>query len=92
VTRYDAGNVSTVYKNGNGDFTLTFTTDMPNEYYGIVGSCTGSTGDGNQRTLQVHASTAGGTPTTKTVSQVRIIYNGGGGVLNSPYCTCMIIG
>ena len=87
----DSGNVSSVYKNNTGDYTVTFTTSMPTADYAITGTVTGGTGDGNQRTLQVHASTAGGAPTTKSTSQVRIIYNGAGGVLNSQFCSFMVI-
>jgi len=87
----DSGNVSSVFKNNTGDYTITFTTSMPTADYAITGTVTGGTGDGSQRTLQVHASTPGGTPTTKSTSQVRIIYNGQGGVLNSQFCSFMVI-
>jgi hypothetical protein len=87
-----SGNVTSVFKNGTGDYTVTFTTNMPNANYAISGSCTGDTGSGNQRTLQVHSATAGGAPTTKSTSQVRIIYNGSGGILNSEFCSFMIVG
>ena len=59
------GNVSTVTRNGTGDYTINFTTAMPDANYaimGAVGAATTSTG----RTLSGPANTA------PTVSAVRV--------------------
>jgi hypothetical protein len=40
----DAGNVSSVYYNGTGDYTVNFATEMPDENYCVVGGGGGSTG------------------------------------------------
>ncbi len=35
----DSGNVSSITDNGTGDFTINFTTSMPDVNYAVVGSC-----------------------------------------------------
>jgi hypothetical protein len=37
------GNVATVYKNAQGDFTITFTTAMPDANYAVNGGCAQTT-------------------------------------------------
>lgn len=41
-----SGNVTSVYKHANGDFTITFTTALPNENYAISGAAMDTAGSG----------------------------------------------
>lgn len=43
----DSGNVSSIYENGTGDYTINFTTAMPDANYSVV--CSGSMESGNVR-------------------------------------------
>ena len=49
ITPRASYNVSTVTKNGTGDYTITFTTAMPDENYSIAASCGGTSGIVNVR-------------------------------------------
>jgi hypothetical protein len=59
-----AGNVTSVTRNGVGDYTIAFTTALPDANYAVMGSSNGSSG--NFTSLAVHSSIA---PTT---TQVRV--------------------
>jgi hypothetical protein len=39
MTIRGSGNVASVYKNGTGDYTVTFTTAMPDTNYSMIASC-----------------------------------------------------
>jgi hypothetical protein len=43
----DSGNISSIYENGPGDYTINFTTAMPDTNYSVV--CSGSMESGNVR-------------------------------------------
>ena len=67
-----SGNVSTVYKNGSGDFTVTFSTAMPDANYAVV-----STPDNTISAAPISYLENGTAPTT---SAFRIIFSTGSGV------------
>lgn len=56
-----SGNISTVYKNSSGNFTVTFSTAMPDANYAVVYGSGSSTGvnDGNGTTIDVYDEAAG---------------------------------
>ena len=60
-------NVASVTKNGTGDYTINFTTAMPNSNYAFVGTMAMTWG----RTIQVDASSDTAAPTTQSTSAVR---------------------
>jgi hypothetical protein len=65
-----SGNVSSVYKNGDGDYTVNFSTALPNANYAVfVGAAIADAGAG----AFLLSSTNGGSPTSKTASEVRIV-------------------
>jgi hypothetical protein len=64
-----AGNVSSITDNGVGDYTVNFTTAMPDANYGMVGTAQSGTGDVN---VSVLAASAGGAATLYSVTQVRL--------------------
>ena len=65
-----SGNVSSITDNGTGDFTLNFTTAMPDANYNCVGSVSGLTSDGYPLVFEVirHFNTT----TAPTSSAIRI--------------------
>lgn len=65
-----SGNVSSVTKNGTGDYTVNFTTSMPDSDYAVVLGCATSFGV----TGQVDAANSGSSPTTQTTSTVRVTH------------------
>jgi hypothetical protein len=81
ATIYGSGNVSSVTINALGDYTINFTTAMPNANYGIMGMANnynyfqamslslavGASAEG------VYTGGSGATPTLKSTSQVRIL-------------------
>ena len=42
----DSENVSSIGDNGTGDYTINFSTNMPNTNYAVCGSCSNGDGDG----------------------------------------------
>jgi hypothetical protein len=67
-----SGNVSSITDNGVGDYTVNFTTAMPDANYSVVFGCTNSFSTGNHdNAIQIAGSTAGGA-TTKTISALRL--------------------
>ena len=76
MTIFGAGNVSSVVKNGNGDYTVTFSTAMPSEQYGLSISQQadqGNSGSAVNITCSVYRSAS-----AKTASSVRVITAAGG--------------
>lgn len=62
-----SGNVSSITDNGTGDYTISFTTELPDADYGVDLSASGTgTSDG---AAWIHGSAA---PTLKTTSALRI--------------------
>lgn len=79
-----SGNVSSITDNGAGDYTVNFTTAMPDSSYGLAGSCRTVITDG--RVVGLHNSVA---PST---SSVRIqIDKSQGGLLDSDYVLVSLI-
>jgi hypothetical protein len=80
-----SGNVSSITDNGAGDYTVNFTTDLPDANY--CTQCTAypkSTTNNINYAIGLHTSSITGTPTTKTTSAVRILIgasNATGGTL-----------
>lgn len=65
-----SGNVSSITDNGTGDYTVNFTTAMPDANYAVsVGGATSS-----QTFAQVTAAGAGSPPTLQSTTQLRITY------------------
>jgi len=85
-----SGNVSSVYKNSDGDYTINFSTALPNANYAVSGSVASSDfGYG----VVVYSTSVLGTPATKTASALRIaIVSDGGNFLNPTNCSVMIVG
>jgi hypothetical protein len=74
-----SGNVSSITDNGTGDYTVNFSTAMPDANYSMVGTSAMRTGDG--ATALVCISTA----TAYTASLIRIkTFNGAGGAEDFP--------
>ena len=76
MTVYGSGNIASVYKNGIGDYTITFTTAMPNNTYGISvvqQADQGNSGSAINITTGIYRSS-----TAKTSSSVRVITAAGG--------------
>jgi len=64
-----SGNVTSVLKNGAGDYTISFTTAMANINYAVFGSCENTTAFNVLKTFQ----NAAGTIVAPTTSAVRIV-------------------
>ena len=60
-------NVASVTKNGQGDYTINYTTALPNSNYAFVGAMAMTWG----RTIQVDASSDTSAPTTQSTTAVR---------------------
>lgn len=74
-----SGNVTSVTDNGTGDYTVNFTTAMPDENYSTVTASQWSTGAATNTTLSVSATNP------PTSSAVRLInFNGNTGALSDP--------
>lgn len=67
-----SGNVSSITDNGVGDYTINFTTALPNANYAVVGGTNSSGSSTSMASIAIHSSSATGSPTTKTTSAVRI--------------------
>lgn len=84
-----SGNVSSITDNGVGDYTINFTTAMPDADYAILAASSGSlVGLGWASIVGLSTSDSSGTPTLKTSSACRIItfdpYNVSAGVKDYP--------
>lgn len=66
-----SANVGSVLKNATGDYTINFTTAMPDANYCMFGMTTGVTSGNTSRILVIKGTDADG-PTNKTSSQVTI--------------------
>ena len=66
-----SGNVSSVVRNGTGDYTVNFTTAMPDANYSLAGMTTGSALGNNSRIVSIKGSETGGA-TNKTTSAVAL--------------------
>jgi hypothetical protein len=69
-----SGNVASVYKNGSGDYTITFTTAMPDANYATVAMGNGQNSDGNNSYATYLYNNS-----SRTASVVRIICRENGG-------------
>lgn len=65
-----SGNVSSITDNGTGDYTVNFTTAMPDANYSVLFGFATSYGI----TSQVAAANSGSAPTTQTTSAVRVTH------------------
>ena len=83
-----SGNVSSITDNGTGDYTVNFTTAMPDANYSPTfgGSlAAGVSTLGNAWFVGMQVASAGGAPITKTTSAMRIATaNGGTGITDTP--------
>jgi hypothetical protein len=70
-----SGNISSITDNGAGDYTLNFTTSMPDaNYTAVFGQAAGSTATNNYvQGIRITGASASGTATTKTTSALRIL-------------------
>lgn len=69
-----SGNVSSITDNGAGDYTVNFTTAMPDANYAILAASSGSlVGLGWLSIVGLQTSDSSGTPTLKTSSACRIV-------------------
>ena len=66
-----SGNVSSVTKNGTGDYTVNFTTAMPDANYTVCGTGSNLSGYSDQATI-ISIRNSGGTPTLYTASACRM--------------------
>lgn len=92
MTLHGSGNVASVYKNGNGDYTVTFTTALPNANYATMGTC--MSGGSANSTIATEKSAAGATPSNKTTSAVDISVKTGtdnSSAYSPPYAYLMFI-
>jgi hypothetical protein len=64
----DSFNVSSITDNGTGDYTINFTTAMPNANYAVVGSCQNISGSYSSVTWQPNSSPGAGVSTPTTTS------------------------
>jgi hypothetical protein len=69
-----SGNVSSVLKNGTGDYTITFTTALPNDGYS-ASMLTNDVLSGTQVICKIVATNINSLPTLMTTTQVRISTN-----------------
>jgi hypothetical protein len=79
-----SGNVSSITDNGTGDYTVNFTTAMPDTSYAIAGTSSSSDPDGAWA-IRVN------TNTSLTTTAVRILNGGGGGSVADPLICSVVI-
>ena len=68
-----SGNVTSVLRNSQGDYTITFTTPMSDANYSIVAVCSFQSGVGATAAMGVLAIAEGLTPTPLTTSSARLM-------------------
>lgn len=73
ITPSASYNVTSVTKNGTGDYTINFTNAMVDTSYCITGNGSGETSGGMG--IQLLSSTRAAAPTLKSTTQVRILSN-----------------
>jgi hypothetical protein len=85
-----SGNVSSVTRNGTGDYTVNFTTALPNANYAVsIEIASSSLAIGGM----VHSSTSGGSATTKTTTALRIrVASDGGTNTNAANISVIVVG
>jgi hypothetical protein len=83
----DDGNVTSITDEGTGDYTVNFTTAMPDVNYSLVGTCTGGTSGQiiNIRTASLSADP----PTTMSTTAVRIRNRNDASTINDPNVVCI---
>jgi hypothetical protein len=81
-----SGNVSSITDNGTGNFTVNFTTAMPDANYAVSGSTGGAGSNGYMRL----AESTSGTMNTGSVV-INTMNNGGGGAVDQPYTLVMVV-
>ncbi len=84
-----SGNVSSITDNGVGDYTINFTTAMPDAGY-IVETTTNSYSANEAARSGIKSTTMGGAPTTYTTTAVRVI-NSVGSTLSDPSYFCVSV-
>ena len=88
-----SGNVSSVYKNGTGDYTITFTTAMPDANYALAGQTVRSyDGQATQIAVNVKNSTTYGTYQTTSAVTVMTMYTTPSSVVDPLSVQVMIVG
>jgi hypothetical protein len=73
----DSGNVTSVADNGTGDYTINFTTGMPDDDYCPVFGISVVSDQGDPRVLGVRATSFGVAPTLLSTTQIRVLARGG---------------
>jgi len=69
-----SGNVSSITDNGTGDYTVNFTTAMPDSNYAVLGTGVSSNTQVGATVLQIHIPTGfGSAATLKTTTQLRML-------------------
>jgi hypothetical protein len=68
-----SGNVSSITDNGTGDYTINFTTALPNANYGVFGIPNSFSASNSQGVINLYSTNADGTGTVKTTSACRIL-------------------
>lgn len=81
-----SGNVSSITKNGTGDYTINFTTAMPDANYAIIG--TGESTTGGYSVVQKYFGTA---PTTTSVRIASVTQSSGSPTASDPTFVCVSI-
>lgn len=85
-----AGNVSSITDNGTGDFTVNFTTAMPDANYLLVGTpSSGSSASGTDSRRGLVLDDASASPTT-TTARVRVVNNSLGALQDVNYVNVAI--
>lgn len=85
-----SGNVTSVYKNATGDYTITFSTAMPDTAYSITGSAGGAGGSSSSTGIVVSRPSSG-TP-IKTTSQIQVsVANPTVGLVDRPDVSVVIM-
>lgn len=78
-----SGNVSSITDNGTGDYTVNFTTALPNANYAVFGLSNAISATNAQGVLNFYSASIDGTGAIKTSSACRVLTaNGSTGALN----------
>jgi hypothetical protein len=85
-----SGNVSSITDNGTGDYTVNFTTAMPDANYSVSGSAMFSSSVNAHLVSYGDVNGAGGTYPTTSAFKLRTIY-WGGGTATAQDCTVVVI-
>jgi hypothetical protein len=79
----DSGNVSSITDNGTGNYTVNFTTAMPDANYAVVGTSGQSTANVEVHSVGVNTSVAQTTTACRVLNTYRIFNSSGGPVDNA---------